>query len=109
MSKAALRAQYYVANRGVKFNVLVQAASTPLVSRIEVASLSRFFIGIGRGIAGWVGLGDVKKIDYKHKVKALREWCHGFGLAYLEPNGAVHVRPVPIVDGKCLIEGRLLQ
>lgn len=53
---------------------------------------------------GW--LGDFKAIDYMHAVKA-REWVHGFGVGYMEPSDVVHVQPVPIVNGRCVVEGRL--
>ncbi len=56
---------------------------------------------------GW--LGDVDQIDYMHKVKAQKDWAHGFGLGYMEANGNVHVQPVPIIDGKVVVEGRLIR
>lgn len=56
---------------------------------------------------GW--LGDFAQLDYGHKIRAQRDWVHGFGLLYLEPNGNVHLNPIPIVDGTCLVEGRLIK
>lgn len=56
---------------------------------------------------GW--LGDFSQLDYGHKIRAQRDWVHGFGVMYVEPGGNVHVTPVPIVDGKCLVEGRLIR
>lgn len=56
---------------------------------------------------GW--LGDPEQCDYMFKVRAARDWAHGFGLAYKEPNGNVHVVPIPIVGGKCLVEGKLVK
>jgi predicted phosphodiesterase len=56
---------------------------------------------------GW--LGDFNQVDYMHKVQALRSWAHGFGIGYMEPNGIVHVQPVPIVEGKVIIEGKLIR
>lgn len=53
---------------------------------------------------GW--LGDFNAVDYMHAVKA-REWVHGFGVGYMEDSGVVHVQPVPIVNGRCVVEGRL--
>lgn len=56
---------------------------------------------------GW--LGDVKEIDYMHQVKAAKDWTLGFGIGYLEPkSGVVYVVPVPIVNGTCLVEGKLI-
>lgn len=55
---------------------------------------------------GW--LGDKSKVDYMHKVKANRDWAHGFGIGYMEPEtNHIHIRPIPIVGGKCVIEGML--
>lgn len=55
---------------------------------------------------GW--LGDAEKAaSYMHEAKA-SEWVHGFGIGYLEPqSGVVHLQPVPIVHGKCVVNGRL--
>ncbi len=54
---------------------------------------------------GW--LGDVEKVDYLHKITALRGWQLGFGIGYQERNGTVHLQPIPIVDYKLVLEGRL--
>jgi predicted phosphodiesterase len=56
---------------------------------------------------GW--LGDLAQVDYMHKINALRDWAHGFGVGYMEASGNVHVVPVPIVGGACLIEGQLIR
>lgn len=56
---------------------------------------------------GW--LGDFTQVDYMHKIKALRDWAHGFGIGYLEENGNVHVTPVPIVCGAAVVEGRVIR
>lgn len=55
---------------------------------------------------GW--LGDPEKAAaYMHEAKA-SEWVHGFGVGYLDPsNGVVHLQPVPIINGKCVVNGRL--
>lgn len=55
---------------------------------------------------GW--LGDFEKAaSYMHEAKSA-EWVHGFGVGYLEPqSGVVHLQPVPIVHGKCVVNGRL--
>lgn len=56
---------------------------------------------------GW--LGDVNEVDYMHRVKALKDWSLGFGIGYLDPStGVVYVVPVPIINGTCLIEGKLI-
>lgn len=56
---------------------------------------------------GW--LGDRSQVDYLHAVQAA-QWAHGFGIGYLEPeSGVVHVVPVPIVRGRCVVEGKLVE
>ena len=56
---------------------------------------------------GW--LGDPAQVDYMHNIKAMRDWAQGFGIGYMEPNGNVHLRPVPIIDYKVIIEGKLIK
>lgn len=57
---------------------------------------------------GW--LGSVEEADYMHRIKADRDWCHGFGLGYLDTStGVVYVVPVPIINGTVLIEGKLVR
>ena len=56
---------------------------------------------------GW--LGDPNQVEYMFRVRAARDWAQGFGLAYIEPNGNAHLSVVPIVDGKVLIEGKLIK
>ena len=53
---------------------------------------------------GW--LGGVEHATYRHRVRAERDWQLGFGLGYLEPDGVMHLVAVPIIDGRCVIEGR---
>jgi predicted phosphodiesterase len=53
---------------------------------------------------GW--LGDVEAADYMHRMKARKDWVHGFGIGYLEEKtGVVYVTPVPIVNYSCVVEG----
>ena len=54
---------------------------------------------------GW--LGDYTKIDYRHRMRARRDWCLGFGVGYQEVSGVVHVQPVPLVKYRCVVEGRV--
>lgn len=56
---------------------------------------------------GW--LGDYTKIDYRHRMKARRDWVLGFGVGYLREGGIVHLQPVPIIKYSCVVEGRLFQ
>jgi predicted phosphodiesterase len=55
---------------------------------------------------GW--LGDIEQIDYTHRVKA-QQWQLGFGIGYLRTNGIVHLHAIPIVEGACEVEGKLVR
>ncbi len=53
---------------------------------------------------GW--LGDVTKIDYRHRVKSHRDYVQGFGTFRLnKENGYIYVNPVPIFGATCCVEG----
>lgn len=56
---------------------------------------------------GW--LGNPEKITYVHQAAAAM-WPRGFGLGYHDlETGLVYLVPVPIVNGTCLVEGRLVK
>lgn len=56
---------------------------------------------------GW--LGSVQEIDYMNQVKARKEWSLGFGVGHMDPKtGVVYLTPVPIINGTCLVEGKLI-
>jgi hypothetical protein len=55
---------------------------------------------------GW--LGDLSQIDYMHRVRA-QQWQLGFGVGYLLNSGAVHLQPVPIIEGACVVGGKLIR
>ena len=56
---------------------------------------------------GW--LGDVEEVDYMHRVKAMKDWSHGFGIGYMDTKtGVVYVVPIPIINGTVVIEGKLI-
>ena len=54
---------------------------------------------------GW--LGDVKQVDYMHSIKAKRGWSLGFGIGYMDKDGTVFLQPVPIVNYRCCVAGRI--
>lgn len=54
---------------------------------------------------GW--LGDASKIEYLKRVKVMRNWQLGFGLNYMDTRGVVYITPVPIIDYRCMVEGKL--
>ena len=56
---------------------------------------------------GW--LGGLEWATYRHRVRAERDWQHGFGVGYLEPCGTMHLHVVPIVDGRCVLGGRVIR
>jgi predicted phosphodiesterase len=51
---------------------------------------------------GW--LGDVTKIDYMHRAKT-RDWQHGFGWVRQAENGDSWLSFIPIIGGRCFLEG----
>lgn len=55
---------------------------------------------------GW--LGDPKQADYMYQIKVNREWSHGFGIGYLDTD-TMFLVPVPIVNGKCQVEGKVFK
>lgn len=56
---------------------------------------------------GWLGDAD-KAARYMHEVSSASDWVHGFGVGHMEPEGGVvHVQPVPIVNGRCVVNGKL--
>jgi predicted phosphodiesterase len=55
---------------------------------------------------GW--LGDFAQVDYMHRVRAMRDWAHGFGVGLMEPSGNIHLQPVPIVGHSCVVGGQLV-
>lgn len=55
---------------------------------------------------GW--LGDIESVDYMHRIRALRDWSHGFGVGYLDSEGNIHCQPVPIINGRAIIEGEFV-
>lgn len=53
---------------------------------------------------GW--LGDIDAADYMPQAKKA-EWQLGFGIVRAEKSGNIHLQAIPIVDGKCVLEGSL--
>lgn len=72
---------------------------------LEVEGSARGKTHIGASF-GWLGSFDA--LDYAHKIRAKRDWVHGFGIAYLEPGGNVHLTACPIVEGRVMVEGKLV-
>lgn len=55
---------------------------------------------------GW--LGDYETVDYKHQARARRDWQHGFGLVTLDSTGCGWCEFVPILSGRCIVDGRVI-
>lgn len=55
---------------------------------------------------GW--LGDIEQIDYLHRVRA-QQWQLGFGVGYMQHSGTVHLQAVPIIEGSCVVAGKLIR
>jgi hypothetical protein len=56
---------------------------------------------------GW--LGDPEFIDYKHRDKTRRDSIHGFATVNMLDSGEFWLQAVPIVDGRCIVDGQLYQ
>jgi hypothetical protein len=56
-------------------------------------------------------LADRAKITYMHSVDVMRNWQHGFGVAYVErATGIPHVHFIPIQsNGTAIVEGRIVR
>jgi predicted phosphodiesterase len=54
---------------------------------------------------GW--LGDPEAIDYRHRDMVRREWQHGFGVAHFVASGEFWLQGIPVVKGRCVIDGRI--
>lgn len=56
---------------------------------------------------GW--LGDWRAIGYRHRDLVRRDWQLGFGVAYFTASGEFWLQAIPIVGGRCVIDGTLYQ
>lgn len=57
---------------------------------------------------GW--LGDVTKVDYLQRAKVRKDWALGFGVGYEDSEtGHCFWQPVPIVDYRCVVNGKLFR
>lgn len=55
---------------------------------------------------GW--LGDPTQVNYMQSAKVLKDWAHGFGIGYYNPESKlVYLVPVPIVGNTCMVNGKL--
>ncbi len=52
---------------------------------------------------GW--LGNVQDVDYMHKWRAQRDWQQGFGFVDQDSEGLSWCQTVPILRGRCMIDG----
>jgi predicted phosphodiesterase len=54
---------------------------------------------------GW--LGDPEAIDYRHRDSVRRDSTHGFGAFHMLADGCFWLNAVPIVEGRCVLDGVL--
>lgn len=55
---------------------------------------------------GW--LGDLSKISYMHQSQT-KDWQHAFGLIDQDPAGNSWMQVIPIIGGKCIIDGKMVK
>lgn len=98
--KAGIHA-HYEARKDVEDNIVI----------FHTHRIGYTIVGNARGVphvaamVGWMG--DKNKTDYMHLIKANRDWANGFGIGYKEPNGTMHIQPVPFIGDHVLIEGKI--
>ena len=51
---------------------------------------------------------DINTISYTSRPVAKREWQTGFGFMYQNQEGVTWANFVPIIDGKCIVDGKLI-
>jgi predicted phosphodiesterase len=56
---------------------------------------------------GW--LGDLEAVDYGSKVQQQRDWCHGFGTVTLDAEGNGWCQFHPILSGRTIVDGQVIQ
>lgn len=80
----------------------------------HVHAMGIHYSGSARGVVrvgaafGWLGHAETAG-DYIHAVKKARAWTHGFGIGHMEQDGTVHLQAVPIISGRCVVNGELVQ
>jgi predicted phosphodiesterase len=67
----------------------------------EIKGSSHFCLNVG-----W--LGDVEAIDYVHRARAKRDWQLGFGLVDQDEAGYSWAQFIPVLDGRCVVDGKLI-
>lgn len=55
---------------------------------------------------GW--LGSVDEIDYHHRARAERDWEHGVGVVEQDAQGVAWMQFIPIIAGRCIIDGQIV-
>jgi len=55
---------------------------------------------------GWGG--DLRTVEYMYRIRATRDWAHGFGEGLMMPDGCIHMHPVPIVEGRAVVFGEVI-
>lgn len=55
---------------------------------------------------GWGG--DFDQVDYGHRAQQVREWQHAFGWVVQDERGCGWGTVTPIIDGRCVVDGRVI-
>lgn len=64
----------------------------------EAKGANHFCLNVGWG-------GDVDEIDYVHRIRAKRDWAHGFGVVDQDSAGYSWGQFVPVISGRCVLDG----
>ncbi len=68
----------------------------------EAKGSSHFCLNVG-----W--LGDVESVDYQHKMRCRRDWQCGFGIVDQSPSGFSWPQFVPVLNGECVVDGKVIR
>jgi hypothetical protein len=53
-------------------------------------------------------MGSLEAVPYAHRIQIMRTHVQGFGVIYFDnERQKAHPVAVPIVDGRCVVEGKL--
>lgn len=64
----------------------------------EAKGSSHFCLNVGHGAS-------IAEIDYVHRVRAIRDWQHGYGIVDQDSAGYSWAQFVPVIGGRCVLDG----
>ncbi len=68
----------------------------------EAKGSSHFCLNVGHGA-------NIADIDYVHRVRAIRDWQHGFGIVDQDENGHSWAQFCPVINGRCVVDGQIIE